>query len=100
MMSVHPRSCKLQCCSGSKTPTTSPAFPALFCQFPISVVRCLLLKTRSEQEIGSCITNDTIRHNTKLECERYIVKGKMCERTSGKTKMCERTSGKTNTLVL
>ena len=35
------------------------AFPALFCQFPISVVIChLKLTTRSPQEIRSCTTYD------------------------------------------
>jgi hypothetical protein len=34
----------------SQASATSPAFPVLFRQVPISVVTCFLLTTRSEQE--------------------------------------------------
>ena len=45
---IHPRSWQLQICSGWKTSADSPVFPDLFCQLPISVVKCFLLTTWSE----------------------------------------------------
>jgi hypothetical protein len=43
------------------------AFPALFCQLPISVVIChLKLTARSAQEIRSCTTNDNNQTSYKV----------------------------------
>ena len=65
---IHPRSCQLQCCSGSQTCVSNPEFPDLFCQIPISVVTVCCWRHGLYRRYDPGQTT-TIRRDTKLECE-------------------------------